>query len=109
MFTDKERKLLRLALGIGAHDGEIDNAAVMLLRSLRSRGCTAEEIENVNGYGAFVIQFGKHKGKEFREIPIDYLLWLLNAKKTEPSDSKYQQSNEILVQAIEGFLNQIRQ
>jgi hypothetical protein len=120
MFTDKERKLLRMALGEGAFDGEIDNAAVMLLRSLRSRAVTAEQIENVSSapaetiyveipqskpdYGLVVFPFGKkHRGELLKDIPPDYLMFQRNWIRSAPDIEKRWGD---LADAIDEFLEQ---
>jgi hypothetical protein len=43
-ITDKEQKLLALALNESAAEGEITNAAVMFFRSLRERGVKADTV-----------------------------------------------------------------
>lgn len=62
MFTEMEIKLLRLALDKGAMGGEIDNAAIALIRKLRNRNVNIDDIV----------------GKALKDIPKDYLLWVLN-------------------------------
>lgn len=91
LLTDKERKLLALALGEGAFPGEIDNSAVMLLRSWRARGVTPSAISEGNGaalaapsepaiycrpdFGLCAMPWGKHKGELFKDISPGYLQW----------------------------------
>lgn len=121
MFTERERKLLRLALGEGAMNGEIDNAAVALLRSLRSRNVTAEQVENISSaaagetiyvetpqskpdYGLTVFPFGKkHKGELFKDIPPNYLIFQRNWIRSAPDIN---QRWGTLADAIDSFLDQ---
>ena len=120
MFTDLEQKLIALALDNSAARGEIDNSAVMLLRSLRARGVTAGELirhlgnGNGNGssgppiysrpdYGTCVFPWGKHKGEMFMDIKPSYLLWALDwIAETEDKATKWAQ----LADQIRGFLDQ---
>lgn len=107
MFTEKETKLIRLAMDGAAHPGERDNCASMLIQSLLKRGIDSEKFINLSGprvyephkekkqyqykangkhacpfcqgpdWGAYVISFGKHKGEMLRNIPLSYLQWCL--------------------------------
>ncbi len=43
-ITDQEKKLLSLALNDAAAEGEITNAAVMFIKSLRARGVKADAV-----------------------------------------------------------------
>ena len=84
-WTAKELKLMALALNVSSTKGEVDNAAVMVIRSLRDRKI---EVSMLNGYekpkqeksevdwGKTKLNFGKHKGKTFKDVPPDYLIWL---------------------------------
>ena len=45
------------------------------------------------------IMFGKHKGKELSEIPVEYLQWLI--ENSDVNDPKYGAKNQILVTACE--------
>lgn len=117
MFTDKERKLLNLALDAGAQTGEIDNSAVMFFRSLRARGVTPADLEggdNGNGaapppiyarpdYGLCAMPWGKHKGSLFKDIPPTYLKWALDWINEEPERAEKMKA---LAESIEGFLSQ---
>jgi uncharacterized protein (DUF3820 family) len=87
-FTATEQKLLTLSLDPAAHEDEIDNAAVMLLRSWRRRGVSAEAIiagmtqatwlaRELSAARGRVMDFGKYKGKTVGEVPPDYLRWAL--------------------------------
>lgn len=49
------------------------------------------------------ISFGKHKGKELSEIPMEYLFWLV--ENTDTSDAKYGAKNKLLVEACNNEIN----
>jgi hypothetical protein len=85
----KQRQLLILALDRAAHPGEADNAAVAFIRLLKVRFGDAymflAELETQEpprpnrgfvDYGAEWLPFGKHRGKQLRDVPPDYLLWV---------------------------------
>lgn len=92
MLNDIELKLLRLALDRAAPDGEYSNAAIMLIRKLRERNATADDLFvqsnrlveyetafNHKGYADdFIMPLGKHKGELLEDIPVSYLRWALN-------------------------------
>lgn len=122
MFTDRERKLLRTALGQGAYDGEIDNAAVMLLRSLRSRGVSAEQVENIQpgagetiyvetpqskpDYGLCIFSWGnKHRGELLKDIPPNYLHWAVKWIREDQGRMNHAKLAQSLIE-IEAFLAQ---
>ena len=106
MLSDKQQKLLILALDSGAAKGEADNAAIKLVESLRKNGVTGYELaDRLNGaassaggrpkgvssggadYGSHVLEFGKHKGKPIREVSLSYLLWIRdNLQDSRPRD-----------------------
>ncbi len=103
MFTEKETKLIRLAMDGAAHPGERDNCASMLIQSLLKRGIDSEKFINLSGprvyephkekkqyqyhtngkhvcphcqgpdWGTYIMPQGKHQGKMLRDIPLDYL------------------------------------
>jgi hypothetical protein len=81
MINEREKKFLRLALDPAAKKGEIDNAAVALVNSLRSRGVMPEQFF-VNGASVsnskfrFIFPWGQHSGKHFDEIDPGYLRWV---------------------------------
>lgn len=85
-FTEIEMKLLRLALDKGAYEGEADNAAVMFIRKLRERNMTVEELFGQASQtsplkskcGNEVMTFGKYKGEMIKDVPQNYLIWVLN-------------------------------
>jgi len=80
----KTTKLLLLALDPAATPGEVDNAALALIRNLRRRyrdGFTfLAELssqpqpppEVVNVYGAVRMTFGKYRDRRLRDIPPEY-------------------------------------
>jgi hypothetical protein len=98
MFTTKEMSLWRMALDPGAHQGEINNAATLLISILRKRNFKAEMLTNgapepapkpkpepppkkkkqAVDPGEIVLSFGKHQGKRINEVPPDYLRWIHN-------------------------------
>lgn len=116
MLSEKEKKLVQLALDPAAQPGEVATAALKLFESWRKRGLTLEELfPNGNSsieapapipgywapdYGLCVMPFGKHKGKEFKDIPPSYLRWLVSDMRE--NGTKYQ---NLLVE-IERFLDQ---
>jgi len=93
-LTEKELKLIRLALNSAAQPGETKNAGAALAASLRARGISAQELESLvsrkgNNGGWFTPQkpttvnwgnckmpFGKHKEERFKEIDPSYLDWV---------------------------------
>lgn len=80
MLTSVEMKLLRLALDKRAYDGEAENAAVLLIRKLRSRNVEADELFSqtaLSEYGYTVMTFGKYQDQMLKDIPISYLSWAL--------------------------------
>lgn len=118
MFTEKEMKLWRLALDAQAQKGEIDNAAIAILKSLRSRNFKAETLTSVvkpepkpkpkpekhkPDPGDIVFQFGKHKGKMIREVPPDYLHWI--HRWIDEGDADLQKKFGWLKKSIEEYWN----
>jgi hypothetical protein len=88
IFTPTETKLLRLGLDPAAHEGEIDNCAVKLVRSWRKRGLTPEQIvasfaqktqalRDLSAARGYVVSFGKYRGRTVGEVPKWYLKWAL--------------------------------
>jgi putative quorum-sensing-regulated virulence factor len=92
----REIKLVLLALDAAAAIGERDSAALAFMRSLGKRfrdghalvtalEARGKEIirERVvlkkaeSPYADVLMRFGKHKGKPLREVPADYLCWVL--------------------------------
>jgi hypothetical protein len=115
MLSDKEEKLLRLALHATAFNGESDNAAVALFRLLRGRGAQPEEFTLPNAlvvsepiysqpdFGLVAMPWGKHKGSLLKDIPPAYLLWAVGwIRESEERAEKMKD----LAEAIENFLNQ---
>jgi hypothetical protein len=91
ILDDRERKLVLLALDSSAQPGEAAGAAAALFRSFKKRYADgykflaelgAREARNqfpsltVN-YGLVTLPFGKHKGRRLRDVPPDYLLWMV--------------------------------
>jgi len=89
-LNEIEMKLLRLALDKGAYEGEADNAAIMLIRKLRQRDVKAEQLfsqsfsqssqssQSSCGIGNEKMTFGKYKNVMIRNVPMNYLVWVLN-------------------------------
>jgi Putative quorum-sensing-regulated virulence factor len=86
-LEDKTAKLILLALDPHAAPGEVDNAAVALVHSLRRQYSDGFSFlaeltdkrppEPDNRYGETQMPFGKHKGRQLRDIDPTYLLWVL--------------------------------
>lgn len=110
-LTELEQKLMRLALDPAAAPGEIENCARKLFE--RRRGLTVEQILGdpqpaaagpeywAPDYGLCVMPFGKHKTKEFKDIPPSYLRWLKQELEQSPN-----QKFPGLLEEITKFLNQ---
>lgn len=84
MFTDKELKLWRMALHPTTMDGEITNAAILLIQSLRERKITVEDLVKGKPYsqpqthwGTVKMPFGKWKGEMLQDIDLDYIHWCI--------------------------------
>jgi hypothetical protein len=98
--NEKEQKLFRLALDPSASAGEIQNAAIALIMSLRARGASAYDKREANAFGFgpspppppppsrnpfrsrpedwpgwIEMPFGKYSGKRLSEIDPGYLRW----------------------------------
>lgn len=83
MINEREKKFIRLALDPAAKKGEIDNAAVMFINSLRARGVTPEKLDLTPGANVAnnkkrytFPNWGKHKNQHFDQIDPSYLLWV---------------------------------
>jgi uncharacterized protein (DUF3820 family) len=112
-LTELEQKLMRLALDPAAAPGEIENCARKLFEQWRKRGLTIEQILGepqaaaanpeywAPDYGLCVMPFGKHKTKEFKDIPPSYLRWLKQELEQSPN-----QKFPNLLEEITNFLNQ---
>jgi hypothetical protein len=95
-LDEKTTRLLLLALDPQAAPGEVENAAVAFVRRLRSRfsdghaflaelADKAELPDVANVYGAVKMPFGRHRDRRLRDIPPDYLLWVLdNCTNADP-------------------------
>jgi exodeoxyribonuclease X-like protein len=113
-FTEREQKLWRLAMDKSASPGEVRNAAVALISSLRERGVSAydsKETGNFNGAkpparpidnwpGSIIMPWGKHKGKPLAEIDPSYFKWCIE-------NIEYTNRNEDLLSAMEWLLYDI--
>jgi len=91
-ITDKQLKILSLAVNGAAMEGEWHSAAVAFVRSIRQSGATLEALTKPTrsdqrpptppapaawSSPPGSMPFGKHKGKSMAKIPSDYLEWLL--------------------------------
>jgi len=96
-LTDIEMKLLRLALDKGAYEGEADNAAIMLIRKLRERNVKADQLFEQSqsiqsskcSNGNEKMTFGKYRNEMIKNIPISYLVWVLNNCTNIDANLKY--------------------
>lgn len=112
-LSDKEKKLLVLAFDHAAEVGEAlaairalakawilkypDGYALVQDLEAPEKIVTRERIvyRNENPYGDFELNFGKHRGERLRDVPISYLLWILeNFEDLWPTSRR----------AIEGYL-----
>src|ERR1700751_3218956 len=121
-LTDKEKKLLCLALNASAQPGEMVNAAVKLIEHWRKRDLSVQDFEQRApvvlarperkfyrpDYGLCIWPWprqkdGPYKGKLFKDIPPAYLKGQLKWIKSDP-----ERANKFaeLVTQIENFLNQ---
>jgi hypothetical protein len=119
-LSELQQKLIRLALDRAAQPGEIANAAVKLIESWRAQGKTLEDLFGDNAlavqeaaqqywapdYGLCKMRFGKHRDKEFKDIPPSYFRWLLPELKKKGPDEPYYENNQRLIEEIENFLKQ---
>ena len=91
-FTTIEQKVLRLALDPAAHKGEADACGIKLVRLLRRRRATAEQIiasyaqstwtaRELMAARGYVVQGGKFHGKTVGELPAWYLRWALKNRR----------------------------
>jgi uncharacterized protein (DUF3820 family) len=89
-FTELEQKLIRLGLNEAAEPGEIANASLKLIESLRRRGMRPEvlilgsQLQPPLQPGTAlaiarrrVMPFGRHRGRRLDAIEPDYLKWAL--------------------------------
>jgi hypothetical protein len=99
-LSHKEKKLLILAFDSAAEVGEAVAAiralikvwiskypdGYSLIQDLEAPGevVMREKIvyRNESPYGNFVLNFGKHRGAPLQDIPVSYLLWILEILKT---------------------------
>jgi hypothetical protein len=91
-LSDRERKLLVLAFNPASTTGEAMNALRVIFRNwiqkyrdgrelVKDLESGEEKVVYRGGkadiYGAVTLGFGKYKGRPLKDIPIDYLLWVL--------------------------------
>jgi hypothetical protein len=89
-LTDRQRKLLILAFDPASTVGEAMNALRVVFRDWINKYQDGHELvkdletettvhqKTENSYGDFVLGFGRHRGKPLKEVPISYLLWILD-------------------------------
>ena len=87
-INQKQAKILKLALDPVATEGEWQNAAILLFKSLRSSGATYHDVDLSDASGNLrefqpnqamldkVMPFGKFSGTRLRDLDYDYLEWL---------------------------------
>jgi hypothetical protein len=94
-LDDKDKKLIILAMDPGAAEGEILNASLAIFRRFRGRYRDGYElVKNIEAMPAprndlrermiqrevcsgVVLRFGQYKGRALRDVPVDYLFWVL--------------------------------
>jgi hypothetical protein len=104
-LPDKAKKLIILLMDGSAADGERDTATRKLIECLRTNfkdGYALLE-EWGNGkkaaapppahssssvYGEFTMPFGQYKGQPIREVPVDYLLYILDWNDLWPTTKR---------------------
>jgi|KBSMisStandDraft_5_1062788.scaffolds.fasta_scaffold04137_5 hypothetical protein len=116
MFNEREQKLIRLALDPGAHDGEIQNASVMVFRSLIARGIMADVL--INGVAnskpksvwerepRYIFpnwQRSKWANMPFAEIDPSYLRWVVRVWYAKLDDEGKQEWMWLVNDIIEFF------
>jgi hypothetical protein len=96
-YTPVEEKILRLALDPAAFPGEVDSCGIRLIRSLRRRGVTADQLlqptaqpswaaRELDAARGYCINFGRFRGRSVGEIPGWYLEWALkNCRNMTPN------------------------
>jgi hypothetical protein len=116
-LTPLETKLLHLVLNGGAAEGEIATGANKLVESLRRRGVSAEQSEQMLGakgmfpkytrpdYGLIACPFKKHKGELARDLPPDYIRYMIGWIRTH-SDPGVQRKFSQWANDMEIFLSQ---
>lgn len=96
-LNTSQKKMLALALDPAAEEGEWRNAAVMLVKSLRTGGADPHQDDTDTGVGLarlharamlFVMPFGMYRGTLLKDLDLSYLDWLHNkATLKEPLKS----------------------
>lgn len=120
MFTDKEVKLLAMALDKSVTEGEWKNAITLFGKSLRDRDIS---LEHMNGkpkqqqrpftqsakpnkptnWGTTEMPFGKYKGETLQDCDLNYLHWVLGWMS---EDRQREQKFAWLIMAIENYLKE---
>jgi uncharacterized protein (DUF3820 family) len=117
-FSEKEAKLYRMALDKAASEGEIANAAIALIRSLRDRGVSAYDTKESSNFqqqpppprpddpneylwpGTIRMPWGKHQGTPLAEIDPGYLRWCVEHFERHPR-------NEDLLDCMQWLLDDL--
>jgi hypothetical protein len=103
-LSDQQKQFVILSLDPAASEGEVANAAIAFFRSLRAQAVDGYELlTQLTGapqsersiYAGTILPFKKYRGARLDEVPIDYLLWLLDNVDT---------MSRSLRKAIERFL-----
>lgn len=86
IYNEREQKLIRLALDPGAAPGELQNAAMMVFKSLKARGIMADALFGnqpppppppPKSPKYIFPDWGKYAGMPFDQIERSYFHWLL--------------------------------
>ena len=95
-LTEIEKKILILSMDSAATNGEAGTAAMKLMELFRKRYPSGYELikdleqihvetriqyryeSRPDPYSTFIMPFGKYRGKKLKDVPVDYLVWILD-------------------------------